>query len=322
MKYVFGPVPSRRLGQSLGIDTIPLKTCNWNCVYCQLGRSMPLTNERREYVPMEELLLEAEQALKSHKDGGIDWVTFVGSGEPTLHSKLGEMIRRVKSITQLPVAVITNGSLLYLPKVREELSAADAVLPTLDAGTVELYRKINRPHPQVTFARLMDGLIKFREEFRGKLWVEVMLVRGLNDSEQALCEIAATLETIHPDEIHINLPTRPPVETWVEPPDEEGLLRAMSILGEVARVAHPAEGHFDLGGYDNVVDAVIGIITRHPMREDELRNALSRWPSVEVDSILRELEQSGKAQLLERYGRKFWSSASAHYPAQTRPTEK
>src|SRR3989339_760677 len=109
MNYVFGPVPSRRLGQSLGIDTIPLKTCNWNCVYCQLGRSLPLTNERREYVPAEDILLEAEQVLRSRVNGEIDWVTFVGSGEPTLHSRLGELIRRVKNITTLPVAVITNG---------------------------------------------------------------------------------------------------------------------------------------------------------------------------------------------------------------------
>ena len=173
--------PSGDLGQSLGIDTIPLKTCNWNCVYCQLGRSVPLTNERLEYFPAEDILLEVEQALRSHKSGEIDWVTFVGSGEPTLHSRMGELIRRVKNLTPLPVAVITNGALLYLPKVREELSAADAILPTLDAGNARLYRKINRPHPDFTFERLVEGLVTFRKEYQGKLWVEVMLVHGLND---------------------------------------------------------------------------------------------------------------------------------------------
>jgi wyosine [tRNA(Phe)-imidazoG37] synthetase (radical SAM superfamily) len=140
MKYVFGPVPSRRLGQSLGIDTIPLKTCNWNCVYCQLGRTVPLTNKRREYFPRDEIIAEVEQALGTHKPGEIDWVTFVGSGEPMLHAGMGWLIRKVKELTEssahrLPVAVITNGSLLYMPEVREELAAADAVLPTLDAGT-------------------------------------------------------------------------------------------------------------------------------------------------------------------------------------------
>ena len=314
MNYVFGPVPSRRLGQSLGVDTIPLKTCNWNCVYCQLGRTVPLTNERKEYIPREEILAEVEQALAAHHPDEIDWVTFVGSGEPTLHSGIGWLIRRVKARTEKPVAVITNGALLHLAGVREELSAADAVLPTLDAGNAVLYRRINRPHPDVTFERLVDGLSEFRWEYRGKLWVEVMLVRGLNDSEETLREIAVTLERIRPNEIHINLPTRPPVETWVEPPDEEGLLRAMSILGKVARVVHPAEGHFDLRGYDNAVDAVIGIITRHPMREDELRKTLSRWSSADVDVTLQTLEHSGRAQVIERYGCRFWSAGSAHYP--------
>lgn len=144
-------------------------------------------------------------------------------------------------MTARPVAVITNGLLLYLPEVRKELSAADAIRPTLDAGTAELYRKINRPHPEIAFKRLVDGLAAFRQEYRGKLWVEVMLVRGLNDSERTLRGIAAALEGIRPDEIHINLPTRPPVETWVAPPDEESLLRddypaLMSVLGALSDV--------------------------------------------------------------------------------------
>jgi len=314
MNYVFGPVPSRRLGQSLGIDTIPLKTCNWNCVYCQLGRSMPLTNERREYVPVDDILLETELTLRSHKNSEIDWVTFVGSGEPTLHSRLGELIRSVKTLTTLPVAVITNGSLLYLPEVRDELSAADAVLPTLDAGKAELYRKINRPHPQIIFEQLVDGLVAFREEYRGKLWVEVMLVRALNDTTEALDDIARILKRVKPDAVHINLPTRPPVETWVQPTDDEGLMRAMSILGNIAEVVHPAEGSFDLSGYENIVDAVISIITRHPMRQDELERTLTRWSAGQVSKALSELEASGRAQVVERNGVRFWSAAPSHYP--------
>ena len=227
MKFVFGPVPSRRLGQSLGIDPVPLKTCNWNCVYCQLGRTIPLKNERREFFPREDILAEVEQALASHAPGEIDWVTFVGSGETTLHAGIGWLIRQVKLLTHLPVAVITNGSLLYLPEMRCELSPADAVLPSLDAGNARLYRKINRPHPEISFKRLVNGLIAFRKEYQGKLWVEVMLVRGLNDTEAAaLREIATILKSIQPDEVHILQPDRPPVETWVQPPDEEGLLRA------------------------------------------------------------------------------------------------
>ncbi len=314
MNYVFGPVPSRRLGQSLGIDTIPLKTCNWNCVYCQLGRSVPLTNERRDYVPVQDILFEVEQALRSREKGRIDWVTFVGSGEPTLHSRFGELIRCVKALTTLPVAVITNGSLLFKPEVREELSAADAVLPTLDAGTVELYRQINRPHPQITFERLVGGLVAFREVYRGKIWVEVMLVRGLNDTSQTLEDIAKVLQRVKPDAVHINLPTRPPAETWVQPPDSEGLMRALSILGNIAEVVHPAEGSFDLSSDENIVEAVIAIITRHPMRQDELERTLARWSPGQVKDALEKLEADGRAQIVERYGTRFWSATPAHYP--------
>jgi len=144
MKYVFGPVPSRRLGRSLGIDPVPFKTCNWNCVYCQLGRTTPMTNVRREFFPRFEIVAEVADTLAGPAAGEIDWITFVGSGEPLLHAGLGAMIREVKSLTPLPVAVITNGSLLYQRKIQEELMAADAVLPTLDVGSAKLYQTIKR----------------------------------------------------------------------------------------------------------------------------------------------------------------------------------
>jgi wyosine [tRNA(Phe)-imidazoG37] synthetase (radical SAM superfamily) len=314
MNYVFGPVPSRRLGQSLGIDPIPPKTCNWNCVYCQLGRTVPLTNERREYFPRRDILAEVIKALNAHQPGEIDWVTFVGSGEPLLHSSIGWLIREVKVHTHLPVAVITNGSLLYLPEVRQELLVADAVLPTLDAGNPKLYRKINRPHSEIKFERLVDGLISFRKEYKGKLWVEVMLVDGLNDTAQALWEIARILQSIEPDLVHINLPTRPPAEAWVKPPHPESLMRAMAILGYAAEVVHPTEGSFDLSGHDNPVDAIISIITRHPMRQDQLERTLKSWSPEKANEVLQDLETSGKAQIVERYGVRFWSAAPANYP--------
>jgi len=257
MKYVFGPVPSRRLGQSLGIDTIPLKTCNWNCVYCQLGRSQPLLNERKAYFPPQDILAEVEAALNSHAPDEIDWITFVGSGEPTLHSDIGQLIRGVKALSNKPVAVITNGALLYQASVQRALSAADAILPTLDAGSAEVYRRINRPYPTLAFERFIRGLITFRRAYSGSLWIEVMLARGLNDTEAALRDIAAALGRIQPDEVHLNLPTRPPVEPWVQPPDEEALLRARAILGNIARVVAPIEGTFDLSGYESVVEAIV-----------------------------------------------------------------
>jgi wyosine [tRNA(Phe)-imidazoG37] synthetase (radical SAM superfamily) len=314
MKYVFGPVPSRRLGQSLGIDTIPLKTCNWNCVYCQIGRTKPLLNQRKDYFPPQDILAEVHQALDAHRSGEIDWVTFVGSGEPLLHASMGDLVRGVKGLTDLPVAVITNGSLLYLPEVREDLFSVDAVLPTLDAGTAGLYRKINRPHPDITFERLVEGLVDFRNAYQGKLWVEVMLVRDLNDTPHALQDIVRVLEKIKPDAVHINLPTRPPVESWVQPPDPEGLMQALAIFGNIAEVVHPAEGSFDLSGFEDPLDAILAIITRHPMRQEELERALTRWKLGQVRQVLADLETSGRAQGVERLGVRFWSASPAYYP--------
>lgn len=314
MNYVFGPVPSRRLGQSLGIDPVPLKTCNWNCVYCQLGRSKPLVNKRSEYYPAEEIIGEVEKTLAAHQPGEINWVTFVGSGETTLHARLGWLIRQVKKLTDIPIAVITNGALLYQPSMRAELAAADAVLPSLDAGNPHLYRKLNRPHPAATFKRLVDGLVQFRREYKGKLWVEVMLVNGFNDTEEALMEIATHLKQIKPDEVHILQPDRPPAEPWVHPADEEGVLQAQAILGDAARTIHPAAGQFDFSSDTNLEDAISGIITRHPIREDELIQALTQWTPGDVTALLTGLRESGKVQIVNRYGINFWSASASFFP--------
>ena len=312
MQHVFGPVPSRRLGQSLGIDPVVPKTCNWNCVYCQLGRSVPLMAERREYVPAEAVIAELAERL-AHYQGRIDWVTFVGSGETTLHSRLGWMIRRVKAMTEIPVAVITNGSLLYLPEVRAELATADAVLPTLDAGTPDLYRRLNRPWPEPDFGTYVQGLVDFRAMYRGRYWLEVMLIRGLNDTEEALRALAAQIARIRPDKVHLTLPERPPAEPWVQPPDAEGLMRAEAILRQVAEVVHPARGAFDFSGYDDPQAAVLAVLARHHMRESELKAALARWGDDAVQETLQALQASGQVQVLERYGTRFWSLAQARY---------
>lgn len=313
MNCVFGPVPSRRLGRSLGIDPIPLKTCNWNCIYCQLGRSTPLTNSRREYIPRAVIVAQLERALALHAPDEIDWITFVGSGEPTLHRGLGWLIRAAKSRTNRRVAVITNGALLYLPEVRRELSAADAVLPTLDAGTPELYHKINRPWPALTFARLIDGLAAFRREYRGLLWIEVMLINGLNDSEEALHAIAAALSVIRPDQVHLNLPVRPPAEPWVQPADEAGLQRALKILGRTAQVVRSASGAVDLSGSASLPEAILGIITRHPLREADLQQTWGYWTPEQIRAALAELAASGRVQIVTRYGVRFWCAADARF---------
>jgi len=314
LKHIYGPVPSRRLGQSLGIDPIPMKTCNWNCVYCQLGRTVPLTNHRLEYIAREKILAEVRWMLESRPPKEIDWITFVGSGEPTLHQDLGWMIRQVQELTDTPAAVITNGASLYLPEVRRDLQAADAVLPSLDAGTPELYRRINRPHPDLNYQRVIQGLRDFRDEYSGKFWVEVMLVQGLNDTEKALRDLKTVLDPLDPDEIHLGTPTRPPAETWVQPPDEEGLLRALAILGQTAHVLHPAAGDFDLDGFDKPEDAAAAVVARHPLREEQLYALLEPWPRKKISRVLGQLERSGKAHRIKRFGVKFWTGGSSQFP--------
>jgi len=313
MKYVFGPLPSRRLGQSLGIDPIPMKTCNWNCVYCQLGRSPALEARRQIYAPSEEILTEALEAMGKHAPGGIDWVTFVGSGEPTLHAGLGWMIRELKRQSRIPVAVLTNGSLLDLAEVRQDLQSADAVLPSLDAGSERVYRQINRAAKPFSLERLVRGLAAFRAEYSGRLWIEVMLVSGLNDGEEALRELAAAVQRIGPDEVHINLPVRPPAEPWVVPPPAARVGRAAEILGHVARVVAPQAGPLKLSPSDDLVEAILAVIARHPMSEEDIVSGSAGRPAGAVEEALRRLESSGRARRILRGDKPFWTGAGARY---------
>jgi wyosine [tRNA(Phe)-imidazoG37] synthetase (radical SAM superfamily) len=313
VRYVYGPVPSRRLGRSLGIDPVPPKTCNWNCVYCQLGRTTPVSNERRELAPLEEVLDEVESAFTAG-GGNIDWVTFVGSGEPTLHTGLGRMIREVRAMVSVPIAVITNGALLHRRDVRRQLAAADAVMPSLDAGSEALYRAINRPFPGLTLERHVEGLVAFQRSFAGRLWVEVMLVAGLNDGEAALRDLASALRRIEPDEVHINVPTRPPAEPWVKAPEAGVLERARSLLGARAHVVLPAAGDFEVHTDATIAETVAGIVTRHPLSEQELLATLSRhWAPDEVMRGLRVAVAGGGVQVIERLGQRFWTAAPYRY---------
>ncbi|MCD6289050.1 MAG: radical SAM protein [Anaerolineae bacterium] len=313
MGCVYGPVPSRRLGQSLGVDPIPFKTCNYNCVYCQLGRTVPMTNERRDFFPPEDILAEVQRALETHAPGEIDYITFVGQGEPLLYAGLGRLIRGIKELTEIPIALITNGSLLFMPTVREEAAAADVVMPTLDAADEETFRRVNRPWPSLHIAEIIEGMVAFREVFQGQLWVEVMLVKGINDSEEVLSGIARALERIRPDQVHLNVPIRPPAEEWVEPPDEEGLIRATAILGEVAPIITPAEGSFGLAEDMPLDEAVVEIIRRHPMREEKVKETLSRFTSGQVHEMLTALERSGQARRRVYRGQVFWEYAGGTF---------
>ncbi|MBK8857830.1 MAG: radical SAM protein [Opitutaceae bacterium] len=312
---VFGPLPTRRLGWSLGIDTVPAKTCNWNCVYCQLGRTHPLTNVRKAYLPERKILAAVRARLATLPAGAVDWITFVAAGEGTLHRGLGRLIRAVKRLTDLPVAVITNGSLLSLATVRRELAAADAVLPTLDAGDAELFQRINRPHRRLTFARHVAGLRAFaRLKRRGRLWIEVMLVAGLNDSTAALRRMAAVLARIKPDEVHVTLPTRCPVEPWVRPPTPARVRRAEGILGARAKTKLPGLGTRG----DTGAEELVGVVTRHPLRRTDLARLLPGWTQGRLTRHLRRLRAAGRINYVRREGNTFITAGTLRYPKRAR----
>ena len=313
MKMVYGPVPSRRLGRSLGVNSIPLKTCNYSCVYCQLGRTTHVTNQRRDFFPPEEILNEIKRAIevKGGRGGGeIDFVTFIGEGEPTLCKSIGWLIRETREIADTPIAVDTNGSLLYRKDVRDDLSQTDVVMPSLDAGTAETFRRINRPHREIGFKNVVEGMERFRQEYAGEIWLEVMLVKGINDSEKELEAIRSRLEKIEPDRIYINVPIRPPAESWAVPPDDEAIALAHAILGDgnVIDIAAEETGEFFIEGFTNPRDAILAIIRRHPMREEQVIETLKKFEVGEgnVRDSLTRLEESGKIKKAKYREKVFW----------------
>ncbi len=230
--YVYGPVPSRRLGRSLGIDVVPFKTCTFDCIYCQLGRTTNKTTERREWVPLDGVLDELRGKLAFRPD----YITIGGSGEPTLYSRVGELIEEIRSITDIPVAVLTNGSLLWRPDVRESLLNADVVVPSLDAGDSTLFQAINRPHQDITFDRLLEGLAAFRKEFRGEYWLEVLLLAGYTAMEAEVKKIAKRTAEIGPDRVHLNTCVRPPVEEFAYAVDWRHLVELADLFTPPAEV--------------------------------------------------------------------------------------
>lgn len=208
--YLYGPVPSRRLGRSLGIDLVPYKVCNYDCIYCQLGSIGGTSMVRREYVPVNGLLAELKRKLAGHNLP--DYICLAGSGEPTLHSGIGEVIRGIKKMTTVPVAVLTNGSLFWMPEVREALLGADVVMPSLDAGDKATFQAINRPDADIDFDRMVEGLLAFSSDFQGLIWLEIMLLADINDSEKSLHAIAEQVKRIKPARVQLNTVRRPPAE--------------------------------------------------------------------------------------------------------------
>ncbi|MFH1794438.1 MAG: radical SAM protein, partial [Pseudomonadota bacterium] len=260
--HVYGPVPSRRLGRSLGVDLVPFKVCSFDCIYCQLGPTTIKTTERREYVPVDELIEDVRVALA--KGDRPDYVTLAGSGEPTLHINLDEIIFRIKKLADIPVALLTNGSLFYRETVRRDAALVDVVLPSLDAPNAELFERINRPHASIEFRRLVDGLVQFRREFSGQLWLEVFLLKGLNDAEADVERFNEHIRRIRPDLIHLNTAVRPTAEAGALAVAPEDLAKLCPLFGPKASVAAGAEDIHVQHDFAATRDEVLGMLRRRP----------------------------------------------------------
>jgi len=234
MKYIYGPLNSRRLGLSLGINLIPYKTCNFDCIYCQLGKTTHKISERKEYINIEEIFNEFKLCLQTTEK--LDYITLSGSGEPTLNLQFSQLIKKIKEITSIPVAIITNASLLSDPSVRQELKSADLILPTLNTYNQEIFLKINRPLEQIRIEDIIRGLIDLRKEFFGKIWLEIMLVKGINDNLRQIKKLKPIIDEIKPDKIHLNSPVRSTSEPNVFGVPRYKLKKIQEIFGENCQI--------------------------------------------------------------------------------------
>jgi wyosine [tRNA(Phe)-imidazoG37] synthetase (radical SAM superfamily) len=300
----YGPVPSRRLGQSLGINHVPPKVCTYSCVYCQLGRTDRMRCERCEFYPPEEVVGDVEEQVRRARenDERIDYLTFVPDGEPTLDANLGREIELLEPLG-MKIAVLSNASLMWMEEVREDLLGADWVSMKVDAVTDDVWRRVDRPHGRLDIEAVLDGMREFADVFEGELATETMLVRGLNDDCDETARVAAFLQELDPDKAYVAIPTRPPAEDWVEPADEEAVNRVYQIFESRLRHVEHLIG-YEGDAFASTGDAredLLSITSVHPMREEAVRKLLSRagsnWGTVERlidEGKLVELPYSGK----------------------------
>ena len=294
-RYLFGPVPSRRLGRSLGIDLVPQKTCPFGCVYCECGQTTNLTCERREYVPTDRVIAEVDDYLATAPD--LDYVTFAGSGEPTLHSGIGEVIAFIKDrYPRYRVAVLTGSALLADPAVRAALMRADLVVPSLDAVSEEVFLKLNRPSPGLTAGRVLAGLTAFSREFPGEVWLEVFIVPGQNDTEEELLLLRDAIAAIGPDRVQVNTLDRPGTDIRVRPASPRTLERVAAVLGGNAEVigASPDEPAM-VPEAREVADTLLATLRRRPCTVTDLARISGLRPA-EVTKYLRILEEKGAVE--------------------------
>lgn len=288
VRYAYGPVPSRRLGKSLGINNIPAKTCTYSCAYCQVGRTTQLRYDRQAFYKPEDILRDVQHRVAKTREAleRVDYLAFVPDGEPTLDINLGEEIHLLKTL-DIPIAVITNSALLWREDVRKELAEADWVSLKIDAVQEAIWQKIDRPHKALSLSHILDGILAFRKEFTGKLVTETMLIGGLNDSVGCVQGIADFLNKVQPSLAYLSVPTRPPVENWVRFPKDEILNRTYQLFADqVKRVELLIDYEGDSFTFtSNVEKDLLGITAVHPMRDSAVRMFVSRagasWSVVE-----------------------------------------
>ncbi|MGA2679349.1 MAG: radical SAM protein [Sedimentisphaerales bacterium] len=304
-KHLYGPVPSRRLGLSLGVDIVPFKTCTLDCVYCQLGKTTCKTLERKEYVPVNDILAEVQGVL----DAGLaaDYITLGGSGEPTLHSGIGRLIAGIKKITSIPVAVLTNSTLFYLPEVRRDCAGADVILPSLDAGDQQTYEAINRPVEQLTFNMLVEGLCALKRDYPGQIWLEVFFVDKLNTDDTQVAKISEAIKKIRPDKVHLNTAVRPTAEKNIEKvaPDKlEEIARRLSPNCEV--IADFVSGHCRKTASD-VPQTLLSMLKRRPCSLNDVCSVLG-LDAADALVYLDELKDQGVIWSENKQGKTFFGA--------------
>ena len=306
-KYLYGPVTSRRLGLSLGVDIVPFKICTLDCVYCQLGSTTQKTTERAEYVSPELVLAELRETLAQGLKA--DFITIGGSGEPTLNSRLGELIDGIKKITDIPVALLTNGTLFYRPDVRADCAKADVVLPSLDAGDKRTFEEINHPHEDIVIENLISGLCAFRNEFAGQIWLEVFFIEGINTDASQIAKIKDAIEQIRPDKIQLNTAVRPTAETGIKRLNPEKLQAIAKQLGEKCEVA----ADFSPGRCGKHIESraedVLSMLKRRPCSLNDICSGLGIHRN-EALKYVNHFQQQGVVNSSERDGIVFFKALS------------
>ena len=301
--YIFGPVPSRRLGRSLGVDLVPFKTCSYDCVYCQLGRTTNKTTERKEWVSLKDVI----DQLKDHLNSKPDYITLSGSGEPTLFSRLDELIFKIKEITDIPVAVLTNGSLLWLPEVREALKSADMVVPSLDAGSNHIFQYVNRPHPDITFSKMLQGLVDFRKVYRGQYWLEVFLLAGVTTPDAEINRLKTCIDAIQPDLVQVNTVTRPPAENFAEPVPKKQLEVIAAQLYEKAEVIADYRDVHKEKDFTARREDILTLLQRRPCSIEDIASGLGLHRN-EVIKYIEELSAEGKIEARPQNQRLYYKA--------------